>query len=105
MNYESVVSQDSVHISLTLSELNGLYLLACDIQNDYLTAKSREKIYIIAGEEFGSEAGSIMIAKMALYGLKSSGVTFRAKLAQVLYDMNYRPSREDPDVWMGPTIK
>ena len=46
-----------------------------------------------------------MIAKMALCGLKSSGVAFRAKLAQVLYDMNYRPSREDPDVWMGPTIK
>ena len=80
-------------------------LLACDIKNAYLTAKCRENIYIIAGEEFSSEAGSIMIVKMALYVLKSSGVVFGDKLGQVLYDMNYRPSRADPDVWMRPDIK
>ena len=43
--------------------------MACDIQGAYLTAEYREKVYTIAGLEFGSEAGSIMIIKRALYGL------------------------------------
>ena len=50
--------------------LNGLDILACDIQNAYLTAISREKIWTVAGPEFGAEEGSNMLVKMALYGLK-----------------------------------
>ena len=46
-----------------------------------------------------------MIIVRALYGLKSSGAAFRALLAEVLYDMGYRPSYADPDVWMQPGIK
>ena len=42
---------------------------------------------------------------MAICRLKSSGATFRDKLAQVLYDMNYRPSREDPNVWIKFSVK
>ena len=105
LTYSSVVNRDSVRICLTMAALNDLDLLACDIQNAYLTAKCREKIYIKAGKEFGSDAGSIFIVKMALYGLKSSGAAFRSKLAGVLHDMNYRPSLADPDVWMRPATK
>ena len=82
MSYASVVSQDSVLIYMTL-EQNQTDLLACDIQNDYLTEKCREKIYIIAIEEFCSEVGSIMIVNIALYILKSLVVAFRDNLAQV----------------------
>ena len=46
-----------------------------------------------------------MVVKMDLYGLKSPEAAFRAKLAQVLYDTDYRPSRADPDVWMKPAVK
>jgi len=56
----SVVSRDSVRIALLTAALNGLDILACDIQNAYLSADCREKIYTIAGDEFGSEAGSVM---------------------------------------------
>ena len=44
LTYSSVVSRDLV--------------LACDIQNAYSTADCREKIYFIAGPEFGSKEGS-----------------------------------------------
>ena len=71
---------------MTISALNGLDLLACDIQNAYMIAKCREKIWTIASPELGSEEGSLMIVKMALYGLKSSGASFRSKLAAVLHD-------------------
>ena len=46
-----------------------------------------------------------MIVKMALYGLKSSGAAFRAKLAGVLHDIGYTPSKADPDVWLRPSEK
>ncbi|KAI2506381.1 Reverse transcriptase (RNA-dependent DNA polymerase) [Fragilaria crotonensis] len=105
LTYSSVVSRDSVRIALLVAALNELQLLACDIQNAYLTADCREKIYIIAGPEFGSEEGSIMIVKKALYGLKSSGAAFRAHLAETLYDLNYKPTKADPDVWIRPAMK
>ena len=46
-----------------------------------------------------------MIVKMYIYGLKSSGAALGDKLAQVLYDMNYKTSREDPDVWIKSAVK
>ena len=70
-----------------------------------MTADCRERIYIIAGPEFGSEAGKIMIVRKALYGLKSSGAAFRSLLAQTIWDLSYRPSKADPDMWMRPAIK
>ena len=105
LTYSSVVSRDSVRIALTVAALNDLDILVCDIEGAYLTAECREKIYTIAGPEFGSERGSIMLIKMALYGLKSSGAAFRAKLAGVLNDMGYRPSLADPDVWLRAGTK
>ena len=76
LTYSSVVSRDSVRIALTLAALNGLDNLSCDIQNAYLTAKCREKVYYRAGSEFGSEEGKIMLITRALYGLKSAGKAF-----------------------------
>ena len=52
LTYSSVVSRDSVRIALLIAALNELEVLACDIQNAYLTADCREKIYFIAGPEF-----------------------------------------------------
>jgi hypothetical protein len=105
LTYSSVVSRDSVRIALTVAALNDLEILVCDIEGAYLTAKCREKVYIKAGPEFGTEQGSIMIVRMALYGLKSSGAAFRSKLAGVLHDMNYRPTLADPDVWLKAAVK
>jgi hypothetical protein len=105
MTYSSVVSRDSVRIALTIAALNDLDIMACDIQNAYLTADCREKCWTAAGPEFGSEAGLPMIIKKALYGLKSSGAAFRAHLAETLDAMGYKPSYADPDVWLRPAVK
>ena len=58
--------------------------MACDIQNAYLTALCREKIWTFAGQEFGEEEGTLMPVKMALYGIKSSGAALRFNIAGVL---------------------
>ena len=105
ITYSSVVSKDSVRISLTISSLNGLDILACDIKKYYLTTKCREIIWTTAGPEFGPEEGIIMVVKMAHYGLKSSGATFRAKFTSFLHDIRYTPSKADQNVWIRPGIK
>ncbi len=70
----SVVSRDSVRIALLLliAALNELDALACNVQHAYFTAPCRERVYTIAGDEFGSDSGKLMIIKRALYGLKSA---------------------------------
>lgn len=105
LTYASVVSRDSVRIALTIAALNDLKIMACDIQNAYLTADCREKIWTRAGPEFGSEVGTIFIIKKALYGLKTAGAAFRALLAETLYDIGYVPTKADPDVWLRPAMK
>jgi hypothetical protein len=105
ITYSSVMSRDSVRIALTIAGLNGLRVMACDIQNAYLTADCREKIWTVAGPEFGSEAGTISLVKKALYGLKSAGAAFRSLLADTLMDIGYKPTKADPDVWIRPATK
>ena len=105
LTYLSVVSRDSVRIALTIAALNDLQVMSCDIQNAYLTADCREKIWTYAGPEFGSEQGSIMFVRKALYGLKSSGAAFRAHLAETLHDIGFCSTRADPDVWRRPAKK
>ena len=98
LTYSSVVSRDSVQIALTVAALNELEVMACDIQNAYLTADCHEKIWTQAGPKFGSEADTIMFIHKALYGLRSSGAAFHAHLAETLYDIGFVPTRANPDV-------
>ena len=105
LTYSSIVSRDSVRIILLVAALNGLNIMACDIQNAYLTADCHEKIWTIAGPEFGSEKGTPMVIRKSLYGLKLSGAAFRAHLAETLHDIGFRPSKVDPDVWLRPVVK
>jgi hypothetical protein len=70
ITYLLVVSHDSVWLAMTIAALNDLQIMACDIQNAYLTADCREKIWTKGGPEFGSEVGTEFWVKKALYGLK-----------------------------------
>jgi hypothetical protein len=79
--------------------------MACDIQNAYLTADCREKIWTVAGPEFGSETGIIFLVRKALNGLKSAGAAFWSLLADTLVDIGFKPMKADPDVWLRPAVK
>ena len=46
-----------------------------------------------------------MVVNMALYELKSSVAIFREKLAGILNDIRYTPSKSDLDVWMRVAIR
>lgn len=95
------MSRDSVRIALTIAALNGLDILGCDIKNANLNAPCREKIFIEeAGPEFRLDQGKVFIVRKALYGLKSLGAAFRSILAEVIWNMNFRPTKADPDVYI-----
>ena len=98
LTYSSIVSRDSVRIALILAALNGLQVLACDIQNAYLIASCYEKIWTTTRPEFRSDVGKNILVVWALYGLKSSGAVFRAFLAEIVHDLGYKPFEADLDV-------
>ena len=60
LTYSSVISRDSVRIALTVAALNGLDVLGCNIQNAYISAPCREKIYVIARHKFSLDAGKVI---------------------------------------------
>jgi len=63
--YSSVVSRDSVRIAFMFAAPNNLEILAANVGNAYLNADCRKKIWTIAGPEFGSKAGTVMIIEKA----------------------------------------
>ena len=103
LTYSSVVSRESVRIAFLIASLYDIDICAADVGNAYLNADCRERIYTIAGDEFQSERGCIMIIKKALYGLKSSGAAWRAMMAFTLCQMGFPCCKADPDVWTRPS--
>ena len=98
--YSSVVSLRGLKICIFISELNGLETWTTDIGNAYLEAFTEEKVYIIAGPEFGEREGRVLIISKALYGLKSSGLRWWERFSNILNAMGFFPSKAEDDIWM-----
>ena len=98
--YAGVVSIRGMRLCLFLGELNGMEAYATDIGNAYLEAKTREKVCIRAGPEFGELEGHLLIIYKALYGLRSSGREFGDLLADCLRKEGFVPSLAKPQVFM-----
>lgn len=105
LTYSGVVSRDSVRLAFLIAALNDLDIMSADVGNAYLNAPCKEKIWTLAGLEFGSDAGSVMFVVRALYGLKSSGASWASTLANTLRGMGYSPSEADRNVWLKPGCK
>jgi hypothetical protein len=106
ITFASVVSRDSIRIAFLVAALNDLEVLSADISGAYLNAKVAEKVYTLAGKEFGPEKeGRIVVITRALYGLKTSGRAWRDHMASTLRDYGYVSCKADPDVWMHAKTK
>ena len=57
--------------------------------NTYLEAYTKEKVYIIAGKEFGDLCKHTLIIQKALYGLRSSGLRWWERISIVLKEMGF----------------
>jgi hypothetical protein len=74
------------------------YKYAGDVGNAFLYGKTREKVFVIAGEEFGKDAGKRMVIDRSLWAQIVLG-TFHEHLSIRLRQMGYKPSKADPDLW------
>jgi Reverse transcriptase (RNA-dependent DNA polymerase) len=94
-----------VHLGLLIAPMNDLEIVAADVGNANLNADCQEKIWFIAGPEFGTKKGKVLIIRKALYGLKSSGAAWRALFSSTLHELGYTPSKGNPDVYLHPAVK
>jgi hypothetical protein len=79
--------------------------MSCDLENAYLNAPCREKIWFEAGIECGEDQGKVCVVVRSLYGLKSAGAAFHFSLAQILQDIGYVSLKADPDVWLQKAVR
>jgi len=71
-----------------------------EMPTKYLETHTREKVYIVAGAEFGDQEGHVLIISKALYGLHSSHLQWSEPLADVLCSMGFFPSKAEKDIWI-----
>ena len=103
--YSSVVSRDSVRLFFLIAALNDLDIMSCDVQNAYINAPTKEKVWFRAGPELGEHQGKVVVIVRALYGLKSSGARFREHMANTLRNLGFVSTKADPDVWIRSGCK
>ena len=85
-----------------LAELNNMEAWQTDIGNAYLEAKTKEKLVIVAGPEFGPLEGHLLRISKALYGLRTSGLHWHERFAGVLKELGFKSCKAEPDIWMRP---
>jgi hypothetical protein len=83
-----------------IAALNGLYILACDLENAYLNDKCKEKIWFKGGIKCDADKGKVCVVVHALYGLKSAAASWLATLAQALHNIGFVLTTADIDVWI-----
>ena len=81
--HSGVVSMETTQMAFVLSAMNDLEVCEADTYNAFLHAKTREKVHIIAGKEFGEHAGKRMITDKDLCGW-----------------MGFTPVKTDFDMWV-----
>ena len=57
--YSSVVSRDTVHLFFLLAALNNVDVLACDVQNAYVNAETKEKVWFCGGKDMDPDKGKV----------------------------------------------
>ena len=97
--YSGVVSLESIRMLFLLAEINNLDIWAADVGNAYLYSKTKEKVFVIGGEEFGTDRkGKPLSIHKSLYGLATSSAHFHEHLAKKLCTMGFKPSKADANL-------
>ena len=105
MTYASVVGRETVRIAFLVAALNDLNIFSGNIQNAYLNAETKEKIFFYAGDEWRSNRGRILVIRRALYGLKFSALMWRNHLSDVIgNELGFKSYLSDPYIWMKAII-
>ena len=101
--YSSQVDGLSVLLLLLTAQHSNLSIMTCDVSNAFVTAPNSEKVWAVAGDEFGEKKGCKLEIQRALYGLAGSARAFADFFADTLIRLGFEPSRADPDLWIKKT--
>ena len=94
--YSGVVGLETVRLGIFLRELNQLLCCTADVGNAYLNGRMQEKVYFIAGPEFGDKEEQVLVLVRALYGLRSSSARWWEHLAEKLRVLDLKTARQIP---------
>ena len=98
--YSGVVGLDTVRLAFQIAQMQQLLVCAADVGTAFLYGKTKEKVYIVAGKEFGELSNRPLIIDKGLYGLRSSAARFHEHLAKTVRNLGFRPSKLDPDLYI-----
>ena len=99
-SYSIVESRDSVWLSFMIAALNSFDIMSCDLENAYLNATKREKIWFEGGIKCSEDKGNVLVVVRDLYGHKSKGSAWMSALIKVLVQLGFRSIRAELDVWI-----
>lgn len=74
--------------------------LGNNIGNAYLEAKTKEKVFIVAGPKFGERQEHTLVIHKMLYGLKMSGVSWNERCSACLRKLGFTLCKAEPNIWM-----
>ena len=77
------------------------YQVFTDVENAYLQALPREKLYIVGGHEFEELQTHALVMYKALYGTRSGGACWHDKFFDILHHMGFKTSGID---WVVKTL-
>jgi hypothetical protein len=98
--YSGVVRMDTVRIGF-LRRAVWTFMLCMWHRKCLLIWKTKQKVYITAGPEFGANLhGKNLIIDKSLCGLKNSAARFHEHLSESLLRLGYKKTKHDPDLWM-----
>ena len=72
--------------------------MSVDLENAFIQAPCRKKIWFEGGIECGADYGKVCTVVHSLYGLNSASAAFWSSLAQTLLDLGYQSTKADPDI-------
>jgi Reverse transcriptase (RNA-dependent DNA polymerase) len=88
-SYSGVISLRVICLVMAIAVMNKLKVWSTDVSGAYLEATTKEKVYFVAGDDFGELRGHTLVINKTLYGLKTSGLRWHEQLADILQDMGF----------------
>ena len=90
-----------IRMLLFIAVHNGLRVMMADVTCAYLQAMTKEKVYTIAGIEWGEElAGCILLLLKSIYGLRTSGARWYERLDEILLSLGFKPCHAGVSIWI-----
>jgi hypothetical protein len=91
---------ETVRLAIVAAALFDLKIYAADVSHAYIQAFTNEKVYTVAGPEFGPLEGCVFIIVKALYGLRTSGARWAEKLNDTLRSLGFTKSNAGSALWI-----